>query len=104
MEHVTGTDAPIGRTPSEDRLFHELDNRRIGIGSESWVAQVFGIHLIGEEGWLQIASREEPWRSVVVHVRPETTAGHVALALARWAECTADDRPFLIDAPRISGH
>ena len=104
MEHVHATTGTSEFRNVEDRVFLELDNRRIGIGPESWIAQVLGVHTADHEGWVQVASQEHPLHSVVVHIWPDTTAGQVALALSKWAELPVEDRPVMIEAPRVDAH
>ncbi len=86
------------------RLFREFDNRRIGIGAESWIAEVYGVHVSDEGAWMQMASKDTPSRSVVVHLFPETTTGQVVVALARWAQLPVESRPLMIDAKRIDAN
>jgi len=91
-------------TDPESRLFREFDNRRIGIGSESWIAQVYGVHVSSDGVWVQVASKDTPSRSVVVHLSRETTPGQVVVALSKWAQLPIDCRPLVIDAKRIDAN
>ncbi len=104
MEHLHAASTEQAGTVSGDRVFRELDNRRIGIGPESWVAQVFGVHMTSNAGWVQVAAQNDPMHSVIVRVGPGTTAGDVALALARWSAIGEDERPLVIEAPRLTAH
>jgi hypothetical protein len=104
MQHLNVEPTHFETRDSEDRVFRDLDNRRIGIGSESRTAQVFGVHMIDHEGWVQVAFREDPSESVVVHIMQGTTAGQIALALSKWALTPVDERPILIEARPIDAH
>jgi hypothetical protein len=88
----------------EARLFREFDNRRIGIGTESWIAEVYGVHVSDGGAWMQMASKDTPSRAVVVHVFPETTTGQVVVALSKWAQLPIESRPLVIDAKRIDAN
>ena len=97
-------DTGVHASEREDQTFRELDGRRIGIGSESWIAQVFGVHMVQSEGWIQIAPKGQPRLSVVVHVWKNTTAGQIAMALTKWAQRPVDERPLVISATAIQAH
>ena len=90
--------------PEEDRVFREVDNRRIGIGADSWVAQVFGVHMTDADGWVQVAPEDDPTHSVIVRVWPGTTGTDVAQALAHWSAVVEEERPPVIEAPRVTTH
>lgn len=104
MEHL---DLPGGFAEGaerEDAIFQQLDNRRIGIGTDSWTAQVCGVHLSDRGAWLQIAPKEHPSESVVVHVERGIAAGQIALALAKWGQIPEGERPLVIHASLITGN
>jgi hypothetical protein len=88
----------------ESRLFREFDNRRIGIGSESWTSQVYGVHVSDQAVWVQVASKETPSRSVVVRLSRDTTPGQVAIALSKWAQLPVESRPLVIEAKPIDAN
>jgi hypothetical protein len=102
MLHLRET--AVQTSEREDWTFRELDGRRIGVGSESWIAQVFGVHMVQSEGWIQIGPKDQPRLSVVVHIWKNTTIAQIAMALAKWAQRPADERPLVISATAIQAH
>jgi len=84
-----------------DRWFEALDQRRIGTSAESWVAQVLGIH-VDEAGaiWIQLASVDNPYTAIVVHVSPSTTVDRVVTALEE--RVASDARPEIIDIAAVA--
>ena len=104
MTEQTNTLPAAAAVDVEGRVFRELDGRRIGLGEESWIAQVFGVHSRSGEAWVQITPHNELRSSVVVHMCPDTTPGQVALALTRWGQTPPTERPALIEATPIKAH
>jgi hypothetical protein len=64
-----------------DRWFHTLDLRRISVGKRQWTARVTGIHLDGEEAWIQIAAGRQQDRSLVLHLSSWTTVDEAMTAM-----------------------
>jgi len=95
---------PAEAIEPEAYAFRELDNQRIGLGPESWVALVVGVHILDREGWVQIASKDGALQSVVVHIWAGTTPQHVKLALLKWGQTPAAERPLVINAGRGDVH
>lgn len=75
-----------------DRLFRELDNRRIEDGSGGWVAQVQGIHIAKRDVWVQIAPAGEPDQSLVLHLPSRATANDAIVALGDWSKTPIHER------------
>src|SRR5216684_2573267 len=85
------------RHSAADRLFAELDDRRIETGSTAWVARVLGIHIAPRAAWVQIApAGGEPW-SVVLHLSPQATADHALGALTAWSQAPSHERPLIVE-------
>jgi len=85
-----------------DRLFAELDDRRIETGSTGWVARVLGIHMAQRAAWVQIApAGGEPW-SVVLHLSPQATADHAIAALTAWSRVPSHERPLVVEVMRLA--
>jgi hypothetical protein len=83
------------------RWFEFLDQRRIGAGPDSWVAQVLGVH-VDEAGtvWIQLASVDNPFTAVVLHVSHTTSVDRVISALEERA--ASDTRPEIIDIAAVA--
>jgi hypothetical protein len=84
-----------------DRWFEALDQRRIGAGADSWVAQVLGIH-VDEVGtiWIQVTSVDNPYTTIVLHVSASTTVERVTVALEERE--ASDSRPEIIDLATVA--
>ena len=69
-----------------DQWFAALDHCRIGVGPESSVAEVLGIHPDGETLWVQVAQIDNPYTAVILHISSASTVDQVRAALARrWS-------------------
>src|SRR5229473_6720864 len=93
--------APRARRPPKrsaaDRLFADLDDRRIETGSTGWVVRVLGIHMLQRAAWVQIAPADgAPW-SVLVHLSPQATADHAIAALTAWSQAPSHERPLVVE-------
>ena len=64
-----------------DEFVTALDQRRIGEGSTSWVAQVLGIHAEGPDLWVQVAPADAPTEGVVLRLSAWATPQHAIAAL-----------------------
>jgi hypothetical protein len=94
----------MSRVETTDQVFEELDNRRIGIGPESWVAQVFAVYLASDDVWVQVAAKDNPSETVILHLPPSTTTAQGALALWKWAQTPDAQRDRRIDATSARTH
>jgi hypothetical protein len=84
-----------------DRWFEALDQRQIGIGAESWVAQVLGIHIDEANTiWIQLTSVDNPYSAIILHVSASTTLDRVIGALAD--RVVSDARPEIIDIAAVA--
>jgi len=81
---------------SADQWFAALDQRRIGAGAGSWIAQVVGVHRDDDGFWVQVSSSEDPFSTIVLHLAPTTPIDDVVTALERHSR-SAEGRPALID-------
>ena len=73
---------PEDRTAAE-QWFAALDHCRIGVGADSSVAEVLGIHPDGETFWVQVAQVDNPYNAIILHVSSASTVDDVRAALAR---------------------
>ena len=64
-----------------DSWFFTLDQRRIGNGPESWLANVTAVRAIGDHYWIQLEEDHNPSRSIVLRVAPEATIDQVIATL-----------------------
>jgi len=64
-----------------DRWFQTLDQRQIDIGTRRWTARVMGIHLDGQEAWIQIAAGRAQEKNLVLHLSGWTTIDQVVAAM-----------------------
>jgi hypothetical protein len=65
-----------------DQLISTLDRQRIGEGSTSWVAEVLGVHVDGQDLWVQIAPAHAVAESIVLRLSAWATPQHAIAALA----------------------
>jgi hypothetical protein len=87
---------------SADRWFVALDQRQIGSGASSWVAQVMGVHQDRDDVWVQVAPSDDADATIIVHLTPETPLADVLAALAR-RNPSLDRRPEIIDLAAWAG-
>ena len=80
---------------SADEWFGALDQRRIGTGADSWVAQVLGVHSEREGLWVQLAPDDDAGATIVVHLSSSTQLAEVLAALERSG--SSERRPEVID-------
>jgi len=64
-----------------DRWFQTLDQRQIDVGTRRWTARVMGIHLDGQEAWIQIAAGRAQEKNLVLHLSGWTTIDQVVAAM-----------------------
>jgi hypothetical protein len=73
-----------------DRWFQTLDHRQIDVGTRRWTAHVMGIHLDGQEAWIQIAAGRAQEKNLVLHLSGWTTIDQVVAAMkARSFDATS---------------
>jgi hypothetical protein len=83
-------------TRSADQWFAALDQRRIGAGAGSWVAQVLGVHCEDDGFWIQLSSSEDSFATIVIHLVSKTPMADVLAALEGHSR-PSDGRPAIID-------
>ena len=93
---------PDARRSRSDDFFVQLDHQRVGVGSASWVIQVYGVHVRRNQAWVQLAPSHDPTESVVLNVPARCTARHALAALAAWSRRAPEDRPRLISVMQIA--
>jgi hypothetical protein len=103
----TGPQGPQGPQGQEgtsvaDRLFAELDNRTVSSAPYAWIAQVFGVHMIGTEAWVQVGAANEPLCSVMLHLSPRATADHALAALQAWSGAPVAERNSVVHVMHIA--
>ncbi len=69
------------KAASEGDWFFALDQRRVGTGTNGWVAQVFGIHRDQGDLWIQIAPAGTPFTTMILRLSASTHLGDVLIAL-----------------------
>jgi hypothetical protein len=86
-----------------ERWFHALHQREIDTDTDEWVAQVAGIHVDGQEIWIQIAAGEGPGEEMLLlHVSAWTTVDQ-AIAALKAASFKNDSYPRVVTAlPTLS--
>jgi hypothetical protein len=94
----------MNRIETTDQVFEALNDRRIGIGPDSWVAQVFGVYVASEDVWVQVAAKDNPSETVILHMPPSTTPSQGALALWKWAQTPNTQRDRRVDATCARTH
>ena len=80
---------PVPETQSTtsliDRWYRALDYRRITVGTQYWLALVSGIHVHGNNLWIQISRADNSDESLVLHVSRETSIDSAIAAVRAWA-------------------
>jgi len=97
-------DQSMSQIENVDQVFAALDNRRIGIGPDSWIAQVFAVYLSSGNVWVQVAPKEHPDESVILQLPRTSTTGQGALALRKWAETPDALRSRRVAATSVRTH
>ena len=67
-----------------DRWYRALDHRRITVGARCWRAFVTGIHVHGNNLWIQISHADNSNESLVLCVPRETSIGSATTAESPW--------------------
>ncbi len=67
-----------------DRWYQALDRRQINVGPRCWRALVSGIHVHGNNLWIQIAHADNPNESLVLCVPRETSIESATSAESLW--------------------
>jgi hypothetical protein len=86
-----------------DHWFVALDQRQIGTGTTSWVAQVLGVHREKDDLWVQIAPSVDPDVTIVLRLSPATPVDEALGALER-RNPTSDAGLHVIDLCAGSSH
>jgi hypothetical protein len=86
-----------------DHWFAALDQRQIGTGTASWVAQVLGVHRENDDLWVQIAPSVDPDVTIVLRLSP-ATAVHEALGALERRNPMFDGGSYVIDLCADSSH
>jgi hypothetical protein len=86
-----------------DHWFVALDQRQIGTGTASWVAQVLGVHRENDDLWVQIAPSVDPDVTIVLRLSP-ATAVHEALGALERRNPMSDGGSYVIDLCADSPH
>jgi hypothetical protein len=90
------------RLSREDALFTELDHRRVGNGPDSWIVEIYGIHVEKNQAWIQIAPSTDASSSVLLHIPASCSAHHALAALEAWAEEPRETRSRVIEVMRVA--
>ena len=77
------------------RWFRALDQRVIRIGVREWLVQVTGIHVQGDDVWIQIADGNNG-NSILLHVTAVTPIERAVHALARRVPRGSSERPIVV--------
>ncbi len=77
--------APQSTVSLIDRWYQALDRRQINVGPRCWRALVSGIHVHGNNVWIQIAQADNPNESLVLCVPRETSIESATTAEPPWA-------------------
>ncbi len=80
------------RTSLIDRWYRALDYRRITVGTRCWLVLVTGIHVHGNNLWIQISHADNPDESLVLHVKRETSIDSAIAAVCAWAPLDREHR------------
>ena len=81
-----------------DALFQELDGRELRTGFSRWRASVLGIHMDGDDAWIQLSLVGPSNCSVVLHLLPTAAISGAIDALTSWLARAAPDRPRVVEA------
>ncbi len=80
---------PVPETQSTtsliDRWYRALDYRRITVGTRCWLVLVTGIHVHGNNLWIQISHADNSDESLVLCVPRETSIESATTAESPWA-------------------
>jgi hypothetical protein len=86
-----------------DHWFVALDQRQIGTGTASWVAQVLGVHREKDDLWVQIAPSVDPDVTIVLRLSLATAVDEALGALER-RNPMFDGGSYVIDLCDRSSH
>lgn len=90
------------RLYSADYVVAAFDHRQVGVGTQTWVLEVLGVHRIGTDLWGQIARRCCPEESLIVRIAPGATADDVLHAIA-WTPCGSFPRILAVSSAQTHG-
>jgi len=94
--------APDVESARAERLFWELDHRRIGDGLSGWVVEILGIHVSTNTHWIQIAPPPDVNHSLVLQVPSSATPGEALAALIAWANSPVEHRRQVVSVVQFS--
>jgi hypothetical protein len=97
-----GSAAPEARPSWFDHFFAQLDHQRVGVGARSWVIMVYGVHVLRNQAWVQLAPSDDPAESVVLNVPAPCSARRALTALEAWTRQPPENRPRLIAVMQIA--
>jgi len=80
-----------------ERLFGDLDGCDICSANGTWVACVLGIHVEGNEAWVQLSLVGEAPCSLVVHLHSGATSREAIGAISVWLDCPPIDRSTILE-------
>lgn len=61
--------------------FAALDQRLLSIDAERWLTQVVGVHLDGEDVWIQVQPLREQLRDLTIRVSPGMSVDDVVRSI-----------------------
>jgi hypothetical protein len=97
-------DYPVGDTAcgtsTEDQWFRALDGQLISTGWDVYPLRVLGVHVTGDDIWIQLAPLHETDRGLLIHCWPEQRSDQILAALSRHL-CAQASLPRVIDARSV---
>ncbi len=70
-----------GKVLARESWFELLDQRRFIVGSLRLTTQVAGVHVVGDDTWIQLEFEEDHSRSMLLHLTPGTGVGAAVEAI-----------------------
>ena len=80
-----------------DALIEALDGRAFLSGGANWRAWVLGVHMDGDDAWVQLSLVGPVESSVVLHVLPTVEIDQATLAVHSWLGSASAIRPRVIE-------
>ncbi len=68
--------------PDAQWWFAALNQKPLSIGAERWLTQVVGVHLDGDDVWIQVQPLREQLRDLTIRVSPGMTVDDVVRSIA----------------------
>jgi hypothetical protein len=85
-----------------DRLFIELDHRRISRGAVDTMVEVLGIHVVAGGAWIQVSLSDQRQDGVLLHLPSRATAEQAVAALTAWAGAPTGQRRRVIRVMQLA--